>query len=150
MKNINARIAPLLAKGYCTPQIARLAKLLKEPSTTIHYNIKKLEREGKIKDYKAVMDHKALGKGYSTFLLVNLLPQHYSHPEEIARAIAQNPDVESVDIITGDYELLIKLHHNSVDDYYSFITTAAKKYGFAENITLTSLKRVKSEFMPFG
>ena len=50
MKDIKPKLIDLFKKGYCTPQIARIAKQIKEPSTTIHYNIKKLEKEGAIKD----------------------------------------------------------------------------------------------------
>lgn len=63
MKDIKPRLIELFKEGYCTPQIARIAKRLKEPSTTIHYNIKKLEKEGAIKSYKAVFDYKKLMRG---------------------------------------------------------------------------------------
>ena len=39
-----SKIIDLFKEGYCTPQISQIAKKLKEPSTTIHYNIKKLEK----------------------------------------------------------------------------------------------------------
>jgi len=45
MKDIAPKLVQLLKLGYCTPQISRLAKKLQEPSTTIHYNIKKLEKD---------------------------------------------------------------------------------------------------------
>ena len=44
MKNIEPKLISLFKEGYCTPQIARIARKIKEPSTTIHYNIKKLEK----------------------------------------------------------------------------------------------------------
>ena len=49
MKDIRPKLVELFKSGYCTPQIARVAKKLGEPSTTIHYNVKKLEAEGAIK-----------------------------------------------------------------------------------------------------
>ena len=63
MKNIEPKLISLFKEGYCTPQIARIARTIKEPSSTIHYNIKKLEREKAIRAYKAVFDHKKIGKG---------------------------------------------------------------------------------------
>ena len=64
MKHIGDKLIPLLASGNCTPQIAGLAKKTGEPGTTIHYNIKKLEKEGAIKAYKAVFDYKKIDKGF--------------------------------------------------------------------------------------
>jgi len=136
-----------LKEGYCTPQIARIAKKIKEPSTTIHYNIKKLEREGMIRTYKSVFDYKKIGEGYCTFLLVLLKQEKYAEPEIVAREIAKNPMVESIDIVTGDYNLLIKIRFKDVDEYYDWIRTAIKKYGFEKAISMTSLKQVKTEFI---
>ncbi len=53
MKDIRQKLVDLFKQGYCTPQIARLAKKLNEPLTTLHYNIKKLESEGAIKAYNS-------------------------------------------------------------------------------------------------
>jgi len=147
MKNITPKLIRLFKEGYCTPQIARIAKKLGEPSTTIHYNIKKLEKEGEIKTYKAVFDYKKIWEGHCTFILVNLIQEKYGDPEDVAKEIAKNSQVESVDIVTGDYELIIKLRCENIDEYYAFVKHAIKKYGFAKVISLTSLKQVKTEFV---
>lgn len=46
MKDIQPKLIRLFKEGYCTPQIGRIAKEIDEPSSTIHYNIKKLEERG--------------------------------------------------------------------------------------------------------
>ncbi len=147
MKDIRPKLIGLFKEGYCTPQIARIAKALKEPSTTIHYNIKKLEREGTIKSYKAVFNYKNIGEGHCTYVLANLIAEKYHDPESVANEIAKSPRVESVDIVTGDYELIIKLRSKDIDDYYAFMKQAIKKYGFSKVISLTSLHQVKTEFV---
>lgn len=147
MKNLSEKLIPLLLEGCCTPQIARIATKLKEPSTTIHYNIKKLEEQKTIKAYKAVFDYKKIDKGHCTYLLGNLGPEHYSNPEKIAEALAKHPEVESVDIVTGDYELLIKLRTKDIDTYYAFVKFMVKQYAFAKTYSITSLKQVKTEFV---
>jgi len=147
MKDIAHKLISLFKENFCTPQIAKIAIKLKEPSTTIHYNIKKLEKEGKIKTYKAVFDYKKIGEGHCTYILVNLTPQKYGEPEEVAKSIAKDPRVESVDIVTGDYELILKLRTKDIDEYYAFAKEAIKKYGISKMISLTSLKQIKTEFV---
>ncbi len=147
MKDITGKLINLFKKGHCTPQIARVARKLKEPSTTIHYNIKKLEKQGAIKTYKAVFNYKKIGEGHCTYLLINLTQEHYAEPEEIAKQIAKHPEVESVDICTGDYELVVKLRNKDIDEYYAFVKQAVKRYGFAKVISMTSLKQIKTEFV---
>jgi|TARA_Y100000031_G_C8203957_1_gene377661 DNA-binding Lrp family transcriptional regulator len=147
MKNIAPKLVELFKSGYCTPQIARIAKILKEPSTTIHYNIKKLEKEGKIKSYAAVFDYKKLDMGHCTYILATINQDKYGEPEEIADALSKDSRIESIDIVTGDYELIIKLRSKDIDDYYAFVKVATKKYGFAKVVSLTSLKQVKSQYV---
>ncbi len=147
MKNIEPKLIKLLREGYCTPQIARIAKKIKEPSTTIHYNIKKLEKEEKIKTYTAVFDYKKLNLGYCTFLFANLKENQYGDPEEAAKKIAKDKNVESIDICTGEYELILKLRTKNTDEYYEWVKSAIKRYGFSKIISMTSLKQIKAEFV---
>ncbi|MBW3020004.1 Lrp/AsnC family transcriptional regulator [Candidatus Woesearchaeota archaeon] len=147
MKDIKQKLIELFKKGYCTPQIARIAKKIKEPSTTLHYNIKKLEQEKAILTYKAVFDYKKIGEGHCTYILVNLVQEKYGDPEEIAKKIAKHDCVESVDICTGDHELIIKLRSKDIDEYYEFVKMAVKSYGFSKVTSMTSLKQIKTEFV---
>jgi DNA-binding Lrp family transcriptional regulator len=147
MKDITPRLIELLKTGYCTPLISQIAKKLKEPSTTIHYNIKKLEKEKAIKSYRAVFDYKKIGKGHCVYVLANLKEEKYGYPEEAIKVIAEDPRIESVDIVTGDYEVIMKLRVKDIDDYYTFVKEAVKKYGFSKMVSLTSLKQIKSEFV---
>ncbi len=146
MKDIQSKLIELFKQGYCTPQIARLAKKLHEPSTTLHYNIKKLEQEGKIKSYKAVFDYKKIDEGHCTYVFVNLSKENYGDPEKVAKEIAKDTRVESVDVCTGDYELLIKLRTKDIDEYYALIKEWIKRFEFSKTTSVTSLKQIKTEF----
>ena len=147
MKNITPKLIELFKKGFCTPQIARIAKKLKQPSTTIHYNIKKLEKLGAIKAYKAVFDYKKIDQGHCTYVMINLSQETYGDPESIAKQLAKDPKVESVDICTGDYELIIKLRNKDIDEYYEFMKHIIKKHKFRKSVSMNSLKQVKTGFV---
>ncbi len=147
MKNISEKLVEMFRSGFCTPQIARIAAKLKEPSTTIHYNIKKMEREGTIKAYKAVFDYKKIGMGHCVYLLGNLGGFAYADPEKVTKELCKYPQVESVDIVTGDYEVIIKLRTKDIDEYYAFMKHIIKAHGFTKTYSLTSLKQAKTEFV---
>jgi len=72
IKDSKPKLIRLFKEGYCTPQIARIAKTIDEASATIHYNIKKLEEEGAIKTYKAAFDYKKTGEGFCASALIAL------------------------------------------------------------------------------
>lgn len=147
MKDVGPKLIGLLRTSHCTPQIARLAKKLGEPSTTLHYNLRKLEKIGAIKSYKAVFDHSRIGEGFCVFILINLSPDEYGDPERIAKDLAKLDQVESADIITGDWELLIKVRAKDQADYYDFVKKVLSRKGITHIKTLTSLKQVKSEYV---
>jgi DNA-binding Lrp family transcriptional regulator len=147
MKNITPKLIRLFKSGYCTPQIARLAKKLGEPSTTLHYNIKKLEKDGAVKSYKAVFDYKKIDEGFCVFVLLTLSPDEYGNPERLGKEFSRFDEVESVDIITGDWEMILKVRIKDQDEYYEFVKTALSRKGIARIKTLTSLKQLKTEFV---
>jgi DNA-binding Lrp family transcriptional regulator len=147
MKNITLKLIELFKKGYCSPQLSRIAKKLQEPSTTLHYNIKKLEKEGSIKTYKAVFDYKKIGEGFCAIALINLVSGDYHDPEEIAAQLADRPEIESIDMVTGDWELVVKIRTKDQDAYYNFVKNVLSKKGMGRITSLISLKQVKTEFV---
>ena len=149
MKDITQKLIKLFKQGYCTPQIARIAKKIKQPSTTIHYNIKKLEKEKVILAYKAVFDYKKIGEGFCTYVLINLSPDEYGNPERIGKELAKHPEIESVDIITGDWEMILKVRVKDIDEFYSFVKNVISRKGIDKIKSLTSMKQLKTEFVEF-
>jgi len=147
MKNIEEKLIPLLSTGNCTPQISGIAKKTREPATTIHYNIKRMEKEGKILAYKAVFDYEKINKGFCIYVLLNLAPEEYGDPERITKELAKFEEIESIDIITGDWELVVKVRTKNADEYYAFVRSVLSRKGITKIKSLTSLKQVKTEFV---
>ena len=151
MKDIKPKLIKLFKEGYCTPQIARIAREIDEPSTTIHYNIKKLEHEGTVKTYKAVFDYKKIDEGFCVFVLVALSSDEFAIPERIAENLAEHSEVESVDIVAGNWELIIKIRTRDQDEYYQFLKNViSKEKGIENSNSVISLKQVKTEFVQLG
>jgi len=147
MKDIGKDIVELLKTGYCAPRIVELAKKLKEPSTTIHYNIKQMESKHEIIGYKAVFDYNKIEEGFCSYVLLNLSPEEYVNPERIGKELLSFPQIESIDIITGGWEMLIKVRTKDVDEFYQFVKNVLSKKGIARTTSLVSLKQLKTEFM---
>ena len=147
MKNIKEKLVNLFRLGYCTPQIARIAKKIQEASTTIHYNIKSLEREKIIRTYKAVFDYKKIDLGYCAYVLCQISPDEYVDPERIAKNFVKHDKIESVDICTGDWELILKIRAKDQDEYYQFVKNVISRKGIIKIKTVSSLKQLKTEFI---
>jgi len=148
MKNIRPKLTRLFKEGYCTPQIARIARTINEPSATIHYNIKKLESEKAIRTYKAVFDYNKIDEGFCAYVLIALAPGEYLTPERVARELAKHKEVESVDLVTGEWELVVKIRTKDQDEYYNFLREViAVQEGLQKTKSMISLKQIKTEFV---
>ena len=152
MKNIRPKLIELFKQGYCTPQISRIAKAIDEPSTTIHYNIKKLEEEGAIETYKAVFDYTKIEEGFCAYVLINVSPLEYEHDwlkyeTQIVRELAKHKEVESLDIITGEWDMILKIRTKDQSDFYDFIGKVVNRVAIQKSISLVSLRQIKSDFI---
>jgi DNA-binding Lrp family transcriptional regulator len=148
MKDIKPKLIKLFKEGYCTPQIGRIAREINEPAATIHYNIKKLETEGAIKAYKAVFDYNKISEGFCAFVLIALSSEEYADPERIGRSLARHKEVESLDILAGDWEMILKVRTKDQDEYFKFLKEViSKEKGIEKTNSIISLKQAKTEFI---
>ena len=152
MKDIKPKLIRLFKEGYCAPQISRIAKTIGEPSGTIHYNIKKLEEEGAIITYKAVFDYTKIEEGFCAYVLINVPPSEYEHDwskyeTQIARELARHEEVESLDIIAGEWDMVLKIRTKDQNDFYDFLGKVVNRVAIQKSISLVSLRQVKSDFM---
>jgi DNA-binding Lrp family transcriptional regulator len=66
----------------------------------------------------------------------------------VARSLAKNKEVESVDILAGDWELVMKIRTKDQDEYYNFLKTViSKEQGIENTNSIIALKEIKSEFI---
>jgi len=147
MKNIEPKLIKLFKEGYCTPQIARIARTIDEPSATIHYNIKKLEKKGAIKTYKAVFDHKAIDEGFCVYVLVKMTAEAGAYPDKVAGQLAKHEEVESVDLLAGEMDVILKVRTKDQDEFYEVLRSLLAQEGIEKSTSMISLRQVKSEFV---
>jgi len=98
----------------------KIAKQINAPITTVFAKIKRMEELGIIKQYKAILDPKKLDRGATAILLVSF--GYHSEgrrkplsQREIAEKIARFPEVQEVHIITGEWDILLKIRADHVD-----------------------------------
>jgi len=147
MKNIRPKLIRLFKVGYCTPQIARIAKTINEPSTTLHYNIKKLENEGAIKTYKAVFDYKKIDEGFCVYLFIKLSAKAGADPDQIVGELAGYEKVDSADVLAGEWDVVLKVRTKNQDEYYDVLKSILTREGIEKSTSVISLKQVKTGFV---
>ena len=125
MDNKDERIIEVLKENskLSTQQISKKTSI---PITTVHNRIKKLEKEGIIKNYTVVLDNKKIGKDISAYILINvdykLLKEIKSTQYELTIKLKKHPCVEEAATVTGGTDILIKARVKNIDELNSLIT----------------------------
>lgn len=118
-------ILKLLQKN-CRMTAKEIAKKIGSPITTVYAKIKRMEELGVIKQYKAILDSKKLDKGAAAFILTSFVyrPGGRERPlsqRDVAKQIAAFPEVQEVHIVTGGWDILIKVKADHVDTLGKFV-----------------------------
>jgi len=115
-----------IIQSDCKLTAKQIARKINSPITTVFAKIKRMEELGIIKAYRAVLDPQKLNCGTTAFILASVTYRtkddgtHFSQ-RGIAEEIAKFPEVQEVHIITGDWDLLIKVKAENVDKIGKFV-----------------------------
>ncbi len=127
-----------------TSQISRRINI---PITTVHNRIKKLERLGVIKKYTVEIDHAKLGKPIAAYIMISvnyiLSSGIKVSQEDTAKHIRSLTGVESVEIMTGETDILAKIRVKDVAELNDFVVRKLRK---VDGVDKTRTMIVLSEF----
>jgi len=116
-------ILTLLQKN-CKMTAREIARKIDSPITTVFAKMRRMEHLEVIKEYKAILDSKKLNFGTTAFILASFSYRNGETPlsqRVIAEQIAKFPEVQDVHIISGDWDILIKIKEESVDAVGNFV-----------------------------
>jgi DNA-binding Lrp family transcriptional regulator len=104
----------------------QIAKKINAPITTVFAKTKRMEKFGIIKKYRAILAPERLNSGTAAFILASVsyrakVDDAPISQRLVAEEIAKFPEVQEVHIITGDWDLLVKLRAESVDAVGKFV-----------------------------
>lgn len=113
-----------------------IATMLGISASEVADYIKQLEKEGLIKGYKAVIDWEKLDGAYvSAIVEVNVVPKAGLGFEEVAEKIMKYKEVESVYLMSGNYDLNVIVKGKTLQDIARFV---AKELATIDSVTSTT------------
>lgn len=93
----------------------------------VYERIRRLEQEGYIKQYVAVLDKRKIDKSLSAYTHVQL-KEHADHMmKTFEKEVIKIPEVMECYHMTGQYDYLLKVALRDMDEYYSFIINKIAK-----------------------
>ena len=105
-----------LLQQDCRVPLDVLAKKIGVPKSTLHYRIKRLEKEGVIGGYYAKVDPLKLGYDYVAVVLVKARYGPNYH-EKLGKKIAKISGVWGVYYVLGEYDFIVLIRAKDREDY---------------------------------
>ena len=127
----------------------QIAKKINSPITTVFAKTKRMEELGIINQYRAILSPEKLSLGTAAFVLasVSYTARTDGTPVSqrgVAEEIARFSEVQEVHIITGDWDLLVKLRGENVDAIGKFVVDKLRLIkGLEKTLTCMVFETVK-------
>lgn len=116
-----------------------LMKRLNMSRTSVYERIKKLENDGYIKGYVAIIDHEKIGLNFTVIVTVSLISQRADYVEAFSEQLAKLDEVVEAYVTGGIFDYVLKVMVKDLKGYNDFI---AKKLSVIPNIS-----NIKSSFV---
>ena len=116
-----------------------LAAKVNLSTTPVFERLKRLEREGYIRKYIAVLDPEKLDLGFEVFCSVKLKQMTRDVAVDFIRTIRKIPQVAECYNISGEYDYLLKIRARSMKEYNEFIINTLG--------TIDSIGSIQSSFV---
>ncbi|AWR98861.1 AsnC family transcriptional regulator [Metallosphaera hakonensis JCM 8857 = DSM 7519] len=141
LDNVDRKILNILQKDSRTP-FSRLAKMLDLSESTIHMRVKRLVKEGVIKNFGIEIDLDRIGLNVLAFILIKAEPKKY---EDILRKLEEMKEIYDIYDVTGEYYALLKVRVRSREDLAKVLDYIGKLEGVTSTYTMVALRTIKEK-----
>ncbi len=116
-----------------------LAARVSLSSTPVFERVRRLEREGYIRGYVALLDADKLDKGLCVFCNVKLRQHNCGLGREFMKEIQDIPEITECYNISGEFDYMLKIYVRSMKHYQDFVLDVLGK--------LSSVGSIQSNFV---
>jgi DNA-binding Lrp family transcriptional regulator len=111
--------------------VKEIANKVHLSTTPVHERIKRMERNGVIKQYATLVDHTKVKKGLMVICYVSLKEHSKTAGTKFIKHIMALPEVIECYNISGEFDFMLKVVEENMDTYYNF---HVNKLSQSENI----------------
>lgn len=123
-----------------------LARRVGLSATPCLERVKKLEREGYILGYKAVVDSAKLGQGLSVYVEVTITKTSADVFDEFSAAVKKHEEIIECHLVSGNFDFLLKTRVNDMSEYRGVLGDILLKLpNVSESRTYVVMEEVKGE-----
>ena len=125
--------------------VNELAEKVNLSPTPVSRRLKRLEQDGIITGYSALIDEREMGFNFSVFVSVRLEKQIDDVLARFENAITEMPEVVDCWLMTGNHDYLLRVVTRDILDFERFLVgQLTRAHGVASIESSIPLRRVKS------
>jgi len=122
----------------------KIANSVNIPRVTVHDRIKKMQKNGIIESFNAVINYKKIGLETEVFIFVSFQANSDISQRELAKKISKLKGVYEVHIISGEYDLLLKVRGKNLEDIGKLVVDKIRKVsGVARTLTFACFETIR-------
>jgi Lrp/AsnC family transcriptional regulator, leucine-responsive regulatory protein len=103
-------------------------------ASTVHERVRKLERAGTIRGYRAEVDAESLGLFVTS--LVSVMPLDPRQPDDLPDRVRELAEVEACHSVAGDESYILKVRTRTTSDLEEFLRRLREKAGVQTRTTV--------------
>ncbi len=124
-----------------------LSVMLNRSETDVSNQISDLENQGIIKGYKTLINEQKVNAGVTALIELKVTPKKEYGFQDIADRVMQFPEVESVYLMAGDYDLAVFVKGETIQDVAMFV---AKRLSPLDSVISTATHFVLQKYKQDG
>ena len=105
--------------GHLT--IKELSQRVHLSVSPVYERVRRLEREGFIKRYVAVLDPEKLDCGFLAFCYLKMKQHSHENAVQIMERVQNIPEIAECYNISGDFDFLLKIYVRNMKQYQEFV-----------------------------
>lgn len=126
----------------------QIGVMLNTSADAVAKQIRKLEDEGVIRGYKAIIDREKLSENFVEALIeLKVTPKRDFGFDEIAQKISEYPEVEDVNLMSGTYDLSLIITGKTFKDIALFVS---QRLAVLDGVVSTATHFVLSRYKEKG
>ena len=140
-----------LLQNDCKKTTKQYASHLNLSTTAVYERIRRLEREGVITNYVALVDKKKVDRDFTALCHVCLTQHTKENILRFERQVQQLDEITECHHVSGDYDYILTVHVTDIEAYREFMVnklTAIDQIGSTQSsFVMNSVKKSTSIFI---
>lgn len=122
----------------------KLARLLDVPRSTVQERMRRLQAQGVVRGYRAVLDHAKLGRPTFAYILATFQAGSGAQHRKVVQDLLRIEGVERVDMISGEWDIILRVRGASLEAIGAMVVDKLRTIpAIARTLTLPSFHGVE-------